>query len=224
VVRTFGQEDLEELAASSAIPIINALTDLWHPCQILADLLTVKQALGRLSGTRWTYLGDGNNIARTLVMAAGLMGFALKLAGPKKYWIGQDILEAARRYNPRLDVVMTEDPEQAVREAQVLYTDTWLSMGDSLEETQIRQREFRPFQLTGQLVHRASKDAVVLHCLPAHRGEEITDEVLDGPQSMVWTQAKNRLPAQRALLELIMGRKKPARRKTVPRKSRGKSS
>lgn len=203
VVRTYGQEDLVDLASVVDIPIINALTDLWHPCQILADMLTVQNEFGKVEGTRWTYLGDGNNIARTLVMGAALCGYELVLAGPKKYWVNESILNQAKSLNPNVSITSTEDAKEAVRGSQVLCTDTWLSMGDKETEANLRKKDLGPYQLNAVLMKAAEPKAIALHCLPAHRGEEITDDIMDGPQSRIWAQAKNRLPVQQALLELL---------------------
>jgi ornithine carbamoyltransferase len=205
VVRTFYQEVIEELARYSTIPVINGLTNLLHPCQALSDMLTILEKKGRLKGIRVAYLGDGNNVANSWLLAAGIMGMDFAIACPKGYEPDPNVFKLARKKaaasGARLNVV--REPEEAVRNADILYTDVWTSMGQEREA--IRRRiVFKDYQVNPSLVRRARKDAMVMHCLPAHRGEEITDEVLDGPHSIVFDQAENRLHAQKALLEAFL--------------------
>ncbi len=204
VVRTFGQEVVEELARWSSIPVINGLTDLYHPCQILSDLMTVMERkgddMGRLT-VAW--VGDGNNMAHSWIQAAAIFGFTLRLACPPGYGPASAILDAALR-NSASDIVVTDDPVQAVSGADVVNTDVWASMGQE-EEAKARRRVFSSYQLNAELMAHARPDAIVLHCLPAHRGEEITDEVLEGPLSVAWDQAENKMHLGKALLEWVLG-------------------
>ncbi len=202
VVRTFGQEIVEELARHAAIPVINGLTDTHHPCQVLSDLMTVKERFGQITGLKVAWVGDGNNMANSWITAALRMDFELFLACPKGYEPEAALLEQARRENR--PVHLGDDPEWAVSGAQVINTDVWASMGQE-GEAEARKRVFRPYQVNTALLQKAAPEAIVMHCLPAHRGEEITDEVLDGPQSAVWDQAENRLHFQKALLEWLIG-------------------
>jgi ornithine carbamoyltransferase len=220
IVRTFGQEHLEELASQASIPVVNALTDQWHPAQVLADLMTAQEVLGDLGETRWCYLGDGNNMARTLAVGASLMGFEIRLAGPRGYWVQDDLLRLAQRLNPKARMTRTEDARAAVKGAQVLYTDTWISMGDNPAESEARELAFRDYQLNDALLDAASPEAFALHCLPAHRGQEITDRVMDGPRSRIWQQAENRLWAQMALLEFLAAGSKTHPPRSIGRRSR----
>jgi ornithine carbamoyltransferase len=201
VVRTFAQERLEALAAAGSIPIINALSDHSHPCQVLADLQTIRASLGTLAGVRLAYVGDGNNVAHSLLRAGAMAGMHVTIATPSGHEPDPAVVAAASVGGGSVAVVT--DPVVGVKDAQVIYTDVWASMGQEEEHAE-RVARFRPYQVNAELVDRAP-DAIVLHCLPAHRGEEITDEVVDGPRSMVWDQAENRLHAQKALLELLVG-------------------
>jgi ornithine carbamoyltransferase len=205
VVRTFGQERLEELAAAGSIPIINALSDHSHPCQVLADLQTIRARLGTLAGIRLAYVGDGNNVAHSLLRAGALAGMHVTVATPPGHGPDPAVVAAAEATAAGSggSVSITTDPAVGVKDAQVIYTDVWASMGHEDEHAE-RVARFRPYQVNAELVDRAP-DAIVLHCLPAHRGEEITNEVIDGPRSAVWDQAENRLHAQKALLELLVG-------------------
>ncbi|MDI6854493.1 MAG: ornithine carbamoyltransferase [Deltaproteobacteria bacterium] len=201
VVRTFAQEMLEELAHHAAIPIINGLTDTHHPCQVLSDLLTVRERFGNTDGLKVAWVGDGNNVANSWITAALRLDFELFLACPQGYEPDRGLMaQAARENRP---VHLGEDPEWAVSGAQVVNTDVWASMGQE-GEAEARKQVFRPYQVNAALMHKAAPDAIVLHCLPAHRGEEITGEVLDGPQSAAWDQAENRLHFQKALLEWLL--------------------
>jgi ornithine carbamoyltransferase len=205
VIRTFKQEDLTEFANYCHIPVINALTDLEHPCQILADLQTVQECFGSLSGITLTYLGDGNNVAHSLLLGCALMGVNVRVATPPSYLPLPEIVSKAQELaGDRTEVVVTEDAIAAVKGSQVIYTDVWASMGQE-ESADTRIPIFQPYQVNSQLLSHADKEAIVLHCLPAHRGEEITDEVMEGKQSRVWDQAENRMHAQKALMASILG-------------------
>ena len=201
MIRTFAQADVEELAAFATVPVINGLTDLRHPCQLLADLLTMREAFGGVEDRVVTWIGDGNNMANSWLEAAALLGFELRLACPRGYEPDREIY---RRAAGLTRVAMVEDPEEAADGAHVVTTDVWASMGQEDEQEQ-RARDFRGYRVDAALMERAADDAIVLHCLPAHRGEEITEEVLEGPQSRVWDEAENRLHAQKALMALLMG-------------------
>ena len=204
-VRTFQQEDLEAFAHYAQIPIINALSDLEHPCQILADLLTIQECFGRLSGMTVTYLGDGNNVAHSLMVGGALMGMNVRIATPASYQPDSPIVARAKQLAVAgTEILVTEDPIEAVQGAHVLYTDVWASMGQEDSSTD-RIPIFQPYQLNQHLLSLADPDAIVLHCLPAHRGEEIRSEVLEGKQSRVWDQAENRMHAQKALLVSLLG-------------------
>lgn len=187
VARVHNHVALERFAAAAAVPVINALSDHEHPCQILADLLTIREKLGRLEEFKLVFLGDGNNVGLSLALVAEILGFEFILAGPKDYHLKYE------------QIKQTEDVDAALQDADVVYTDTWTSMGDE-PETEKRKKVFRPFQLNAEMLKKAKPSAIVMHCLPAHRGEEITNEVIDGKQSVVFRQAANRLPAQKALL------------------------
>ena len=204
-IRTFAQQELETFAKYAKIPVINALTDLEHPCQILADLLTIQEKFGSLAGLTLTYVGDGNNVANSLMLGCALVGMNVRIAFPSGYAPDAEIVEKTREIaNKKTEVLLTHDPEAAAKGASVLYTDVWASMG---QETQANNRfpVFQPYQISEQLLSLADPEAIVLHCLPAHRGEEITEDVIEGSQSRVWDQAENRLHAQKALLASILG-------------------
>ncbi len=206
-IRTFDQGEVEDFSRYASIPIINALTDLYHPCQILADLLTVKEVFGQVRGITMTYCGDGNNIVHSLLLGAALTGMNLRVATPKGYEPKMDVVERARgianTVGSESKIELLNDPAAAVEGANVLYTDVWASMGqENLAGARIPI--FQPYQLNDDLLTQASGDAIVLHCLPAHRGEEITNSVIEGPQSRVWQQAENRLHAQKALLVSLL--------------------
>lgn len=206
VVRTFGQQILEEMAASARIPVINALSDLLHPCQALADLLTLREHRRRLQGLRLAYIGDGNNVAHSLIQAAARTGMHLTLASPPGYEPNPAIVQRACQIAVSTGAIIrvVQDPTEAVRDADAVYTDVWTSMGQEAEASQ-RQRIFAPYQVNASLMALAKPDALFLHCLPAHRGEEVTDDVLEGPQSVVLDQAENRLHTGKAvLLALLM--------------------
>jgi ornithine carbamoyltransferase len=202
VIRTYRHDTLTEFAAYSSVPVINGLSDLHHPCQALGDLMTIVEKKGRLKGVRLAYTGDGNNVANSLVEAASMTGMDLVLACPEGYEPDRDIFEKAKESaSSNISVVM--EPEEAVDDADVVYTDVWVSMGQE-EEVDEKKRKLSKYQLNMKLLSLARKDAIVLHCLPAHRGEEITGEVIDGPQSVVFDQAENRLHTQKALLEFLL--------------------
>ena len=209
VLRTFRHEVAEELARHSSIPVINGLTDLVHPCQVFSDMLTVLEKRGRLEGLRVGYVGDGNNLANSWLLGAAIMGMELTIACPKGYEPDKGILSEAKKRAKETGakLTITHVPEKAARNADVLYTDVWTSMGKEKEGAR-RRVAFKGFQVNGALVDAAGKDVLVMHCLPAHRGEEITDEVLDGPNSIVFDQAENRLHAQKVLLEALLGGRK----------------
>ena len=198
VIRTFAQDDVAEMAGAASVPVVNALTDDHHPCQALADLLTLHQRFGRLEGLRVAYIGDGNNVAHSLIESAPLAGFELALACPQGYLPDPEILRAA---GPA--VHLFEDPRDAVIGAHAVYTDVWVSMGDERERAE-RMSVLAPFRVDSRLMALASRDAIFLHCLPAHRGEEVAADVIDGPSSAVWEQAANRLPTEQAVLHALV--------------------
>lgn len=200
MIRTDHHQKAEELAQYATVPVINGLTDLSHPCQLLADMQTVIETRARLAGTRWAWLGDGNNVCNSLIEAAALMHFQLAVATPNRFEpdVGMSAMASARD-----DIYFTEDPAEAIEGAEVVVTDTWVSMGQDDED--YRREAFARFQVDESMMARAAPDATFLHCLPAHRGEEVTDAVIDGPQSVVWDEAENRLHAQKALLMWTLG-------------------
>ncbi len=205
MARTFSHTTQLELAAGAGCPVINGLSDLEHPCQVLADLLTMLEHRGRLAGLRVAWVGDGNNVCHSLLLGGAKLGAHLAVATPPGYGpqtaVAARAAEIARESGAR--IVIGTDPAAAVRDADVIYTDVWTSMGQEAEAS-ARRRIFAPYQVNAGLLDQAGRGAVVMHCLPAHRGEEITDEVLDGPQSIVLDQAENRLHAQKALLALLL--------------------
>lgn len=203
-IRTFAQEDVQSFADYSQIPILNALTDLEHPCQILADLLTIKEHFGTVSDITLTYLGDGNNVANSLLLGGALMGMNIHIATPENYAPKPEIVEKAKKLAKKSNqILITNDPISAVKNAQVVYTDVWASMGQESEASQ-RLPLFKPYQINKELVSHADKEAIILHCLPAHREEEITNEMIESPQSQVWNQAENRMHAQKALIAAVL--------------------
>ncbi|QLE56651.1 ornithine carbamoyltransferase [Nostoc sp. TCL26-01] len=204
-IRTFAQQELETFAHYAKIPVINALTDLEHPCQILADLLTVQECFGTLAGLTLTYVGDGNNVANSLMLGCALAGMNVRIATPSGYEPDPQVVAQAQAIaDGKTEVLLTHDPELAAKGASVLYTDVWASMGQEAEADN-RFPIFQAYQISEQLLSFAEVNAIVLHCLPAHRGEEITEEVIEGSQSRVWQQAENRMHAQKALLASILG-------------------
>ncbi|MBA4157132.1 MAG: ornithine carbamoyltransferase [Gemmatimonadetes bacterium] len=202
MIRTFDHTDVEELARFGSIPVINGLTDLLHPCQIMADLQTIRENLGRdLRGVKVAWIGDGNNMANSWLNAAYRFGFELRLAYPRGYEPDAEILERARA---EAKIIVTDDPREAVEGAEVINTDVWASMGQE-EEAAERARAFEGYCVDDALMERASDRAIFLHCLPAHRGEEVTDAVIEGPRSRVFDEAENRLHIQKAILVRLMG-------------------
>jgi ornithine carbamoyltransferase len=202
VIRTFAHSTLKEFAAHASIPVINGLSDLHHPCQILADLMTMIEKKRWLKGLKVAFIGDGNNVCNSLVEAASLMEFNLTVACPEGFEPDSEILENARSA-AKSEIVVLNDPREAAGMADVVYTDVWVSMGQE-EHSDDKKKRLRDYQINSRLLSCARKDVTVLHCLPAHRGEEITDEVMDGPHSAVFDQAENRLHAQKGLLEILM--------------------
>ena len=205
MIRTYAQSDVEELARYADVPVINGLTDLFHPCQILADLLTVRERKGALAGLKAAYVGDGNNVCHSLLFGCAKTGMHLAVASPPGYEPAAEIVSlaraGARETGGRIDI--TNDPAEAVREADVVITDVWAGMGREAE-AQARAKVFAPYQVNRELVSHARPDFIFLHCLPARRGEEVTDEIIDGPHSAVWDEAENRLHAQKAVLVLLL--------------------
>ncbi|MCC5948563.1 MAG: ornithine carbamoyltransferase [Nitriliruptoraceae bacterium] len=205
VVRTFGQDRLDELAANASVPVVNALTDLEHPCQALADLQTLRAEHGELTGRTLTYVGDGNNVAHSLLLAGAKLGLSVRVAHPAGYAPDATIVARAETHAAAsgAQVTVTTDVEAAVTDADAVYTDVWASMGQE-DEAEARLEVFAPYQVTPALMARAADDAIFLHCLPAHRGEEVGAEVIDGPSARVFDQAENRLHAQKALLATLL--------------------
>jgi ornithine carbamoyltransferase len=220
MARTFSHKTITDLAENSSAPVINALSDLEHPCQILADFMTILEHKKKLKGLKLAYIGDGNNVCNSLLLAAAITGMDMSVGCPQGYepdkGIWEKSLELASRTRAALQIV--RDPREAVRGADVIYTDVWASMGQETEK-ELRARVFAPYQVNKNLVDGSKRDSIVLHCLPAHRGEEITSEVLDGPHSRVLDQAENRLHVQKAVMVALSRnhararRKKPGRRK-----------
>ena len=200
MIRTFAHTDAETLAQFGSVPVINGLTDLSHPCQVLADVLTVRQHLGDIRGRNVAWIGDGNNMANSWIEAAAHLGFALRLACPEGFDPDANFLRAAAH----ADVQLLRDPAEAVHGADVVTTDVWASMGQEEEQKQ-RVRSFAGYQVDRALMARANRGAIFLHCLPAHRGEEVAADVIDGPQSVVWDEAENRLHIQKAIMAVLMG-------------------
>ncbi len=201
MIRTFAHSDVEELAEHATVPVINGLTDLLHPCQVLADMFTIEEALGGLEDRVVAWVGDGNNMANSWLNAAATVEFELRLACPKGYEPNHEILEAAKG---KTRIRITEDPEEAVKGAHVVNTDVWASMGQE-DESVVRAEAFEGYVIDRELMRLADEDAIFLHCLPAHRGEEVEAEVFEGPQSRVFDQAENRLHVQKALLAKLLG-------------------
>lgn len=201
MIRTFAQANCEELAGAAPVPVINGLTDEHHPCQILTDLFTIQELRRDLRKAVIAYVGDGNNMANSWIEAALVLGFSLRIGTPAGFEPSAEVLKRIDRNKART-IVLTRDPIEAVSGADVVNTDTWFSMGQEVSDE--KRRAFEPFQVNARLLKHAKKDAVVLHCLPAHRGEEITDEVMDGPQSRVFDEAENRLHVQKAILEMLL--------------------
>jgi len=205
VARVFSQATVDGLARWSRVPVINALSDLYHPCQALADMLTLREHFGGLAGLNLTFVGDGNNMSNSWIAAAGLLGLHFVLARPAGYGPNPDILKKAQALAKISGgiIEIVEDPLKAVKGADVIYTDVWISMGDEGEQDK-RRKAFKPYQINQQLINLAKKDVMVMHCLPAVRGEEITDQVMDGPNSVIFDEAENRLHIQKAILVYLL--------------------
>jgi len=215
VIRTFKDDDVERFAAAASIPVINALTDGHHPCQSLADLMTLAEQRGPLDKCKVAYIGDGNNVAVSLMEACAIMGTNFAIAAPKGYQMPEKLVEAARQLAKKSgsEILISEDPAQAAHDADALYGDVWLSMGDSEDQKAARQQALGPYQISEATFANAKQDAVLLHCLPAHRGEEVTAEVADGPRSVIFDQAENRLHTAAAVLySLLEGKLEGAKR------------
>jgi ornithine carbamoyltransferase len=202
MIRTYSQEGVEELARWSTVPVINGLTDMYHPCQVMADLFTVIEHKGNYRDLTYCWIGDGNNMANSWINAAAVFGFELRVATPKGYAPHRAVVERARKAGAK--VVYTHDPAEAARGAHVLNTDVWASMGQEAEQKE-REQAFVGFQVNGEIVRLADPGCIVMHCLPAHRGEEITDEVIEGSHSVVFDEAENRLHVQKAIMATLMG-------------------
>ncbi len=202
VIRTYAQEIIEEFAEFSTIPVINALTDLYHPCQVLSDLMTVVEYKKGYKDLKIAWVGDGNNVANSWINAAGVLGFNLVLACPENYYPDSEIIKNALA-TAAGSIEITSDPVQAVSNADVVYTDVWASMGQNKNLKQ-KKHLFKPFQLNSKLIRLAADDAIIMHCLPAHRGDEISDEVLEGKQSVVWDQSENKLHMHKAVFEMLL--------------------
>ena len=209
MIRTFGHEIAVNLAESTRIPVINALTDMFHPCQAMADFFTLREHKGTLAGLKLAYVGDGNNVCHSLLLAAARAGTTMAIATPAGYEPKEEVLKIARDDGREtgFQVLLTNDPSEAVSEADAVYTDVWASMGQESEHEK-RMTIFAPYQVNGQLMSKAQPDALFMHCLPAHRGEEVTDEVIDSSNSVVYDQAENRLHVQKVILTLLMGNTK----------------
>jgi len=206
VVRAKRHETVQEIADYSSCTVINGLTDYAHPCQAMADLFTLRELFGSLRGRTLAWIGDGNNVARSLAVGCGKVGMRLAMATPEGYQFDAAFLDTLTRQVPHLELLVTADPLIAARDAIAVYTDVWASMGQE-SETEKRRRDFAAYQVNGQLMSRVQKGAVFMHCLPAHRGEEVTDEVIDGPHSVVVQQAANRLHVQKGILAWLLGAK-----------------
>ena len=206
MIRTFKQDDVLDLARFGTIPVINGLTDLMHPCQILSDLFTVYEKKGKLKGLKLAYVGDGNNVANSLLQGCAITGMDICVASPAGYECNATIIEQAKHHARKSGskVVLTEDPEEAMKDADVVYTDTWISMGQEAEK-ELRLKIFMPYQVNSKLFSLAKEDAIFLHCLPAYRGYEVTEDIIDGPNSDVFEEAENRLHMQKAIMVTLMG-------------------
>ncbi len=208
MIRTFGHQIAVDLAAGARIPVINALTDLFHPCQAMADFFTLREHKGTLAGLKLAYIGDGNNVCHSLLLAAARAGTTVAVATPPGYEPQADVVKAANEdgRDTGFQVTLTNNPAEAVAAADAVYTDVWASMGQEAEKEK-RAKLFAPFQVNGGLMAKAKPGAVFMHCLPAHRGEEVTDEVIDSPNSIVYDQAENRLHIQKVILSALLGQK-----------------
>ena len=206
MIRTYSHNDVIELAEEANIPVINALTDLLHPCQVLADLMTAYEHKGRLEGLKFAYIGDGNNMAHSIMYGCAKAGLDCAIATPANYTCDDEVVENAKAdfKAASRQLILTEDPIEAIKDADIVYTDTWVSMGQEAEKAE-RQRIFMPYQVNTELFAHAKSDAVFMHCLPAYRGFEVTEDVIDGPQSVIFDEAENRLHAQKAVMATLMG-------------------
>lgn len=207
MIRAYSHATVEEFARYADVPVVNGLSDHEHPCQVLADIMTLSERFGDLHGLKFAWVGDGNNVCNSWLLSSALTGMEIAVASPQRYRPKDEIVDQARAMGGKVTVVT--DPDEAVRDADILYTDIWVSMGDEKERTE-RLQALKSYTMDSRLVAQASPDALVMHCLPAHRGEEITDEVIEGPQSIVWDQAENRLHAQKALLVRLIAGGMPA--------------
>ncbi|MGN6369004.1 MAG: ornithine carbamoyltransferase [Phycisphaerae bacterium] len=203
MARVFEHSKLKELAQHASIPVINGLSDYSHPCQAMADLMTAEEHFGKLNGLTLAYIGDGNNVARSLMVACARFGVKFRISSPAGYELEPELIERIMRQVPTLDFASARDPKDAVRDADIIYTDTWVSMGQEAEKAK-RLPIFAPYQINEDLLKAAPKQCVVMHCLPAYRGVEITDNVMDGPQSVVFQEAENRLHFQKGLLAVLL--------------------
>ncbi len=201
-IRTYSQDQIEEFGRYCGIPVINALTDLYHPCQVLSDLMTVIECKGGYEGLRYAWIGDGNNVSHSWINAASVLGLELTMACPEGYRPSEKVLGVALAGGKK-SIRIVDDPAEAVSGADVIYTDVWASMGQESEYSQ-RRESFMPYQVNEALVAKAKPDAIVMHCLPAHRGEEISESVLEGPQCVVWDQSENKMHMHKAILEILM--------------------
>ncbi len=206
MIRTFSHQDVLDLAEYADIPVINALTDLLHPCQVLADLMTVYEHKGRLAGLKFAYVGDGNNMAHSIMYGCAKAGLDCAIATPEDYGCNEEIVENAKADFKAggSTLTLTNDPEEAVKDADIIYTDTWVSMGMESEKAE-RQKVFMPYQVDGKLASLAKDDYIFMHCLPAYRGFEVTEEIIDGEHSVIFDEAENRLHAQKAVMAVLMG-------------------
>lgn len=205
MIRTFAHSDVLELAEEASIPVINALTDLLHPCQVLADLMTAYEHKGKLEGLKFAYIGDGNNMAHSIMYGCAKAGLDCAIATPEQYQCDAEVVENAKadfKVSGK-NLIITRDPVEAISNADIVYTDTWVSMGQEAEKAE-RQKIFTPYTVDGKLFSNAKDDAVFMHCLPAYRGFEVTEEVIDGPQSVIFDEAENRLHAQKAVMATLM--------------------
>ena len=207
IVRAYCHKTVVEMAEHCTCAVINGLTDFGHPCQALADLYTIRELIGKLKGHTLAWIGDANNVARSLAIGCGKLGMRLVMATPEKHQFDDKSLAWIKQQSPELDCTVTTNPVEAVRDAVAIYTDVWASMGQESEK-EARRREFAPYQVNGELMSHAQKGAFFMHCLPAHRGEEVTDEVIDSPQSVVLQQAGNRLHVQKGILAWMLGAKR----------------
>ena len=207
MTRTFDHQDVIDLAKYASIPVINGLTDLLHPCQVLADLFTILEKKGKVKGLKLAYVGDGNNVAHSLLYGCSKVGMNISIASPKGYNPKEEIVKASIRnlnaMNSKVEII--DNPEEAVKDADIIYTDVWASMGQESEATE-RKKIFNKYQVNEKLVKLAKEDYIFMHCLPAHRGDEVVDEIMDSPNSVVFDEAENRLHVQKAIMVLLMGK------------------